>query len=221
MKKDLRTLHSRSFATIAMAVIAVILAACSDGAVPSAPAAARSAAPEIVDALARANAIAFSFPESYIAQGLLREKPLARAVTVKQVIKSGGGHIDVPGTDFRLEIPKGAFSAASTTFTVTALPGSAVAYNFEPHGAQFRVPLKFVQKLDHTNLRGLKLPPGFQPEIGGAYFADAGMIDPVTGIAVVSEMMPADIVATWSGKELSFPIWHFSGYMASTGRSMR
>ena len=219
MKKDLRASRSRQFATIAVAVVTAILAACSDAASPSAPISAdRSMAPEVEQALSRARTFAASLPESYIAQGLLREKPLSRPITVTKVIRHRGGTIDVPGTDFQLRIPRGAFSGPSMTFTVTALPGAAVAYDFEPHGSQFLVPLQFVQKLGHTNLKGIRVASGFQPEVSGAYFTDASMIDPTTGIAVVTEVLPADIAATWAGETLTFPIRHFSGYMASTGR---
>ncbi len=219
MKKDLRSSRSRLLATIAVAVVTVIIAACSDAAAPSAPSVAdRDVSPEIQQAVAKASALAATLPESYVTQGLLREKALERAVTVTKVIKNDGGSIDVPGTDFQLRIPRGAFVGSSMTFTVTALPGVAVAYDFEPRGAHFIVPLTFVQKLGHTNLKDAKLPPGFEHKLSGAYFTDASMIDAQTGIAVVAELLPADVDATWSGDQLTFPIWHFSGYMASTGR---
>ena len=80
------------------------------------------------------------------------------------------------------------------------------------------MPLTFVQKLGHTNLHHAKLPPGLENKLSGAYFTDRSMIDTETGLAVVAELLPADVVATWSGDQLTFPIWHFSGYMASTGR---
>jgi hypothetical protein len=220
MKKDLRVSRSRQIATVAIAVVTAIIAACSDAAAPSAPTAApeRSISPEVESALARAHARASWLPESYIAQGLLREKPLTKAVSVTKTISNRGGSIDVPGTDFQLRVPRGAFPGRSMTFTVTALPGAAVAYEFEPKGARFFLPLQFVQRLGHTNLKHVKLPPGFQPDVKGAYFTDASMIDPTTGIAVVAELLPADVRATWTGDQLTFPIWHFSGYMASMGR---
>jgi hypothetical protein len=219
MKNDLRASRTRKIATATIAVLTAILAACSDAAAPSGPVASdRSFDLAVENALARATTLSAALPESYVAQGLLREKPLTNAVTVTKVIKNGGGTIDVPGTDFTLEIPRGAFLSPSMTFTVTALPGLAVAYNFEPHGSTFIVPLKFVQKTGHTNLKGTKLPPGFSGRISGAYFTSASMIDPTTGIAVVSELLDADVTATFAGDQITFPIHHFSGYMASMGR---
>jgi hypothetical protein len=147
---------------------------------------------------------------------LLRVKPLDNPVVVTKVIPSGGGSIDVPGTDFQLQVPKGAFDGKQMAITVKALPGYAVAYDFEPHGAVFNVPLKFVQHLGHTNLKGVQPPAGFTQQLSGAYFPHANLVDPVTGIAVVTELLSAQV--TWAGDQMTFPIWHFSGYMVSTGR---
>jgi hypothetical protein len=80
----------------------------------------------------------------------------------------------------------------------------------------FNAPLKFVQKLGHTNLKGVKPPPGFDNQWAGAYFPKANLVDPTTGIAVVTELLSTDV--NWAGDQITFPIWHFSGYMVSTGR---
>ena len=203
---------SKKIAIVAVAAIAAIAAACSDRSVPTASP--TSLQPDGVSpAMAAAAA---TLPNSFIAQGLLREKPLAQAVSVTKVIPSGGGSVQVPGTDFELQIPNGAFVGTNMKFTVTALAGAAVAYDFEPHGSVFRVPLKFVQHLSHTNLKGVNATPGFISQVTGAYFPNASMVDPVTGMAIVTEFLPANI--TWGGDELSFPISHFSGYMIATGR---
>jgi hypothetical protein len=219
MKKDLRFSRPRQLATVAIAIVTAIIAACSDAAAPSAPSVSdRDISPATEQAVAKANARSATLPQSYVTQGLLRDRPLRRPVTVTKVIRYTGGVIPVPGTDFELRIPRGAFVGRSMTFTITALPGAAVAYDFEPRGAHFLVPLTFVQRLGHTNRGHAKIPPGFEHHLSGAYFTDASMIDPETGVAVVAEFLPADVVTTWSGEQLTFPIWHFSGYMASTGR---
>ena len=67
-------------------------------------------------------------------QGLLRTAPLAANVVVVKTLSSGGGGISVPGTDFQLQVPNGAFAGKSMTFTITAYAGSVVAYDFQPHG---------------------------------------------------------------------------------------
>src|SRR3954468_18012084 len=205
MKKDLRASRSRHLATLAVAAITAIIAACSDAAAPLAPSASdRDLSPETQQAVTKASALASTLPESYVTQGLLREKPLEKAVTVTKVIRYKGGTIDVPGTDFQLRVPRGAFTGSSMTFSVTGVAGAAVAYDFEPRGVHFLVPLTFVQKLGHTSLHKAKTPPGLEKKLVGAYFTDASMIDAQTGIAIVAEFLPADIEATWSGEQLTF-----------------
>lgn len=219
MKKDLRASRSRKIATFVAAVVTAILAACSSAAAPTVDLADRSIDPGVDQAVARASALAAALPQSYVAQGLLRERPLGRSVTVTKTISDDeGGTIQISEADFRLEIPKGALGMPSMTISVTALPGAAVAYTFQPHGVHFVAPLSFVQQLTHTNLHAVKLPTDFQQDISGAYFTDASLIDPATGIAVVSESTPAEVTGSFSNGKLVFPIWHFSGYMASTGR---
>jgi hypothetical protein len=154
--------------------------------------------------------------ETLLAMGLLRTVPLAAPITITKVIPSGGGGISVPGTDFQLQVPNGAFYGKQMRFTITALPGNVVAYDFQPHGYHFRKPLKFVQQLGHTNWKGLKLPPGYRPVWNGAYFADASQIDLTTGQALVNELLPADV--NIGGATLSFYLEHFSWYMVSSGR---
>jgi len=222
MKKDLRASRTRKVATFVAAVVTAILAACSGAAAPTVDLADRSIDPAVDQAVIKARALSAELPQSYVAQGLLRERPLSRSVTVTKVISNdNGGTIEIPAADFELEIPKGALSAPSMTISVTALPGAAVAYNFEPHGTQFLVPLEFVQRLTHTNLHSLKLPSDFQQDVSGVYFSDESLIDPATGIAVVSESTPADVAGSLANGRLTFPVWHFSGYMASTGRSRK
>jgi len=212
-----RLAASRRIIGLAAVVAVAIVAACSESSLPTASTPARALSP-FEASLAKTSDNASTIPNSFIAQGLLREKPLAAPVTVTKVIHQGGGNIDVPGTDFQLQIPRGAFDGPNMKFTVTALAGSAVAYDFEPHGSVFNVPLKFVQKLGHTNLKGTKPAPGFVAHLDGAYFPDASMVDPTTGLAVVTEFLPADVSVTWAGDQLTFPIHHFSGYLISTGR---
>jgi hypothetical protein len=149
-------------------------------------------------------------------QTLLRGLPLLRPVTVSKTIPNTGGEISVPGTDFKLVVPNGAFSATSMTFTVTAYPGLAVAYDFQPHGTKFLKPLKGVQQLNATNWLTLKLLGGMTSSRQGAYFADPRQIDPLTGRAFVSEFMPTTF--TVGGSTMTWDIPHFSGYLVAWGR---
>jgi hypothetical protein len=150
------------------------------------------------------------------AQGLLRTNPLANAVIVTKTIPSGGGGISVPGTDFQLQVPNGAFVGKSMTITIIAYPGRVVAYDFQPHGTVFLKPLKAVQQLGHTNWKQLHLPAGFYPDWAGAYFADSSQINLMSGRALINEFMPGGVNV--GGATMTWSVPHFSGYMVSTGR---
>jgi hypothetical protein len=150
-----------------------------------------------------------------LTQGLLRTARLAQNVVVMKTISHSGGTIDVPGTDFQLQIPGGAFAAQSMTFTITAYAGSVVAYDFQPHGVTFLKPLVAVQQLGHTNWKSYNLPSG--KYWAGAYFADASQIDFTTGRALVNEFMNSMVKVT--GAAMSWQIPHFSGYLVAAGES--
>jgi hypothetical protein len=155
--------------------------------------------------------------KAILAQGLLRSKSL-KSATVTQVVSRAGGTIALPGTGLTLEVPAGAFDAPTMTFTVTSLAGITVAYDFQPHGTVFNVPLRVVQSLAQTNLKNISPKPGFVSEWSGAYFDQASSIDSKTGVAVVSELLSVDLSVIWTRNEISFAVSHFSGYMVCTGR---
>jgi len=139
---------------------------------------------------------------------------------VSKVIGTAGGTIILPGTGLQLVVPAGAVSA-NVTFTISALAGKVVAYDFQPHGAVFNVPLTFVQDLGTTAYRGIKVPPTFVPAWQGGYFADSLAINETTGVTAVTELIPASADLTVSNThhaQVSFQIRHFSGYIISVGR---
>ena len=150
------------------------------------------------------------------AQALLRTTPLTHDVVVVKTMSNGGGGISIPGTDFQLQVPNGAFAGKSMTFTITAYAGRAVAYDFQPHGVVFLKPLKAVQQLGHTNWKTFNLPAGYYVNWAGAYFADPSQINMQSGRALVNEFMPGGINV--GGATMTWSIPHFSGYMVSTGR---
>jgi hypothetical protein len=148
-------------------------------------------------------------------QALLRSSALADTIVVSKRITPAGGTIEVPGADFSLEIPKGAFTGQPITVTVTAYAGNAVAYDFAPHGIRFQKPLKATQQLAHTNWQSLALPNGFTQSAAGAYFADPSQVNFQTGAATVNEFMSTSMSV--SGSTLSWDVPHFSGYIVSWG----
>ena len=141
-------------------------------------------------------------------RGVTRATPLQTDISVSAVIGTAGGTISIPEAGLTLVVPPGAVTA-NTNFTATALAGRLVAYEFEPHGTTFAVPLQFTQDLRKVSLLGALT----SPLMDGAYFTDEGKLNQTLGIAAVSELLPAT-VDLLRGR-VGFPIKHFSGYLVS------
>jgi len=141
-------------------------------------------------------------------RGVTRAVPLAKDISVSAVIGKNGGTIAIPEAGLTLVVPAGAVQS-NTTFRATAIAGKMVAYEFEPHGTTFAVPLQFTQDLRKTSLVGALTAP----LMDGAYFTDRGKLYDAPGIALVSELKPA--VVNLLKLRVSFPIDHFSGYLIS------
>jgi hypothetical protein len=142
--------------------------------------------------------------------GLLWTKPVSQ-MTQSAVIGPAGGSVSIPN-GVRLIVPKGAVST-NVTFSVTRLPGTIVAYDFQPHGTTFAQPLTVQQPTLGTNL--FKLDPA--TSIQGAYFLGTSLLNETTGTAAVAEFEPTFVSAdkAW----VTFTVNHFSGYIIATGRS--
>jgi hypothetical protein len=175
------------------------LAACADA--PTAPrtALAPGAAPslEVVS------------PE-VVATGLLRDVPTAQPIVTEFTATSGGGSYRIPG-GLRIDVPGGLFKTPQT-IRVTTLPGQMVAYEFQPHGLVFRKALRMRQDLRGTNWSRVDRR---QFEIG--YFADPSAIYATQNKALIKEFLRATVDTR--GQHVDFDVFHFSGYMVSTGRS--
>lgn len=141
-------------------------------------------------------------------RGVTRSTPLANDISVSAVIGPKGGTITIPEAGLTLVVPPNAVSS-DVQFTATALAGKAVAYDFQPHGTQFAVPLTFTQDLRKTSL----LTTLTAPLLDGAYFPDKDLVNRQSARALVSEIIPASVDLL--GLRTSFPIEHFSGYLIS------
>ena len=133
---------------------------------------------------------------------LARATELPAAVTVTQTIGSAGGKIAIPALGFELVVPQGAVSK-NTLFTVTALAGKSIAYEFGPHGTKFKKSLIFRQNAAYTT--------GWWNATSGGYFKSSDQVDTHQGKAKVDEIMPL----VWDGFWLTLKIDHFSGYLVS------
>lgn len=143
------------------------------------------------------------------ANGLRWETPLATASAASATIGPAGGRLALPATGLVLTVPAGAV-AAPTRFAVTALPGTLVAYDFQPHGVAFAKPVILEQ-----SLRGTARVERTASVEGGS-FTDASQLDQVAGTAQVAEYRPSERARGGDAVRIAVP--HFSGWVFTTGR---
>lgn len=141
-------------------------------------------------------------------KGVTRASPLAKDISVSAVIGRNGGTISIPEAGLTLVVPRNAVSS-NVKFTATALAGKLVAYEFQPHGIKFAVPLQFTQDLRKTSLIGWLT----SPLMNAAYFESESQLDQQSGTALVNELLPATVDLLRF--RVRFGINHFSGYLVS------
>jgi hypothetical protein len=188
---------------LALAALAAgVAVACAPERAPLAPAA-RAARTELVAAPTVDGATKLV---SWRAPALRRANALREDVTVGATIGPRGGRLAIPEAGFALDIPAGAV-AAPTAFTVTALAGDLLAYEFGPSGSNFPVALRATQDLRDTQAR--KLRKGTTLNLG--YFQTPADLDVAAGTANVAQEMRGTV--DQSGRYLTVGIPHFSGWL--------
>jgi len=140
---------------------------------------------------------------------LQRATPLPSNITVSKVIGSGGGTISFPEAGLTVTVPAGAVYYP-TNFTVTALAGRPVAYEFGPHGTKFAKQLTMTQDLRVTLLNQQAIQ--YMHFHAGYFTSTTNLIDWLLR-AVVSELLPATTDAT--NMVVRFNVSHFSGYLVA------
>jgi len=180
------------------AAIAVAAACSSESATAPAPAE--------LDVAARANTLPPG--QARKAAGLERLTALSRPMTVsKRFTAKDGGTLALSDLNVKLTIPKGALPRDTMTITMTVIPGKIVAYDFEPHGTTFRKALTLSVDVKATK-HALKKSPLF-----GGYFKSNAQVDAAKGVVTITEVLSARL----RGNILTLNLWHFSGWMVSTG----
>ena len=203
------TRRARTLRGLAALALAAATVACSEvPAAPLAPAARPNASllgGVLGGVLGLVDGVVTLLTSPLRAKALTRKAPIA-AQSATQTVGVAGGVITLPGAGLTVVVPPGAVSAP-TAITVSAPAGSAVWYDFQPHGLQFAVPLQLTQDLRATNYGALLSPP-----LKGAYMVE-GSQDGAT--ALVTELIATtlDLFKT----KATFPVRHFSGYMVSWG----
>lgn len=142
---------------------------------------------------------------------IVRVSPLPKNITVRERIGPAGGSINIPAIGLKLSIPEGALTE-SVQITVTAAKGSAVLYDFQPHGLQFHRPVKIEQDLRVTNAYRNDT---VMSVLRGAYFPQS--LNEVVGKSKVRATeffsVTFDLTKVWA----KFFTTHFSGYMMVSG----
>ncbi len=149
---------------------------------------------------------------------LQRTTPLARDITVSAAIGKSGGTIEIREAGLKFIVPSNALVPPSrqktVTITVTALAGDEIAYTFQPHGLQFREPVRIEQEFRGTTAEGNR---SLLEGVEGAYFPSVTDLDAVSGVASVMEFRPTSVDVT--GSKIKFTTDHFSGYLIASGRN--
>lgn len=188
--------HPRGVASLlATLSFALVLGSCADRTPPTGPAAEPSASllGGVLNLLAPVEV-------------LERTRPLDEQV-VSAVVGSEGGVLKLDDAGLELIIPAGALRR-NTRITITSPAGDLVGYHFEPHGLEFRKPVRLNQNLNNT-----EVSPSLLSLVGadlvGAYFEGELLpeIDPLELLDVT--LFGEDHVAT-------LEIRHFSGYVIAT-----
>jgi hypothetical protein len=188
-------------AAIALAAVSIVSSSCGDATAP----ASRADAPNALLGLPSGLGGGVGTVVDTTLGTLQFAVPLLSDISRSATIGPDGGTIEIPETGFRLDIPKNAV-AAPTVITVTAVQGSAVAYEFEPQGIALNKRLIVTQSLSPTSIVSNLVGQSFT----GAYFTSRDDIH-LDGTAFVHELEPTttDLLSL----QLRFSIGHFSGYL--------
>jgi hypothetical protein len=148
-------------------------------------------------------------------QMLRRTFTIKSRLSISKVIGPRGGEIVLPGTGGRVVFPAGAVPKP-LTISMSAKPGDDIVYDFEPHMV-FSVPVTIVQELGATNAIGNRK---ILSSLLGGYFEgdfERNVTDAKHKFVKCKEVLPGAVTA--EGRVFSFAVKHFSGYLASSGRS--
>ena len=201
---------ARSLVAVGLAAATLTTSACAGDSITAPVAATEHAAPShgLIGTLTGTvgGVLSGTLNTLNLVTGLQWSRPVTQETATK-VIGPSGGSFSIPG-GIKVTVPKGAVSS-NTTFSVTRLPGNIVAYDFQPHGTKFAVPLVIEHSTKQFNLLQLLLARN----VRAAYFPNPSLLNQGAGTAVVSEFRPTSL--TLDKSTVKFTVDHFSGYMVS------
>jgi len=145
---------------------------------------------------------------------LSRATSLDKDVTASAIIGPESGTIEIGAAGVKIIIPPGALST-ERRIRMTAKSGHNVAYTFHPHGIVFNLPVTIEQNLDYTAAgatdAGTLQAGYFWRRLNDIY------VDQGKSLAQVSEVRHAIVDSSTDPRIVRFFIYHFSGYILSTG----
>ena len=203
----MKRLNPRSLAPV-IAVCLLITAGCRDAIAPAPVAPSNASQPQAL--------LGLNIPilDNLLGTGdtvvvLQRAVPLRTSISATAVIGSAGGTLSLPEAGLTVSVPAGAVSYP-TAFTVTALAGRPIAYEFGPHGTKFAKPLTMTQDLRVTGLSERLV--SYMHFHAGYFGARTNLINNLLR-AIVSELLPATTDA--DDMVVRFNVSHFSGYLVA------
>jgi hypothetical protein len=140
---------------------------------------------------------------------LQRRVALPSNITATKIIGSAGGTLSLPDAGLTINVPAGAVSYP-TAFSVTALAGRPVAYEFGPHGTKFAKQLTMTQDLRVTFVDSRLV--SYMHFHAGYFSSSTNLINNLLR-AIVSELLPATTDA--DRMVVRFNVSHFSGYLVA------
>jgi hypothetical protein len=156
-----------------------------------------------------------------VLKGTARVKVLERTPHLKEteratltITAKAGGKLVLPNAGLEVTVPAGAIRSGSLTISVTAAPGKAVAYDFQPHGTVFLKPISIRQHLEKTTWKqigSVKLWGGYYPSLLDDAALEAVITESFT-VRITTDSKKAKTFAT-------FTTTHFSGYVLTSGRA--
>lgn len=142
-----------------------------------------------------------------------RDVPQATSETASKWIGIFGGTITLPNSGLRVTIPLLALTSTKL-ITVRSVPGNQVAYEFEPHGTRFLLPVTVTQNLAGTSASTGGLLP---PLLYAGYFQNVSDLNLLDATATVTELLSTSLSSITG--TATFSITHFSGYLIAAGLS--
>jgi hypothetical protein len=143
---------------------------------------------------------------------LARTVPLRSDLVTAATIGPRGGELRIDAAGVKVVFPAGALRT-TTTLTMKAMAGAVVAYDFQPHGTQFYLPVMIQQDVAATSAAAETQP---RRMYGGYYGTslDSSFVDAARTRVWVRETQLGYLDV--AKKEIKIFVGHFSGYTLAT-----